>query len=59
MARTAKKTVINTPILSSTNKVSFADIQKKAYFIWKAEGSPSGKDKDIWFKAEKMLKSTR
>ena len=31
------------------------EIQKKAYYIWEAEGKPSGKDWDIWLKAEKEV----
>lgn len=34
------------------------EIQKKAYRIWEAEGKPSGKDWDIWLKAEKEVFST-
>jgi len=31
------------------------EIQKKAYYIWEAEGKPSGKDWDIWLRAEKEV----
>ncbi|MFH0732876.1 MAG: DUF2934 domain-containing protein [Candidatus Omnitrophota bacterium] len=31
------------------------EIQKKAYYIWEVEGKPSGKDWDIWLRAEKEV----
>lgn len=33
-----------------------ADIQKCAYFLWKEEGSPSGRDLDIWLRARELVR---
>jgi hypothetical protein len=33
-----------------------ADVQKCAYFLWKEEGSPSGRDLDIWLRARELLR---
>ena len=33
-----------------------ADIRKCAYFLWKEEGSPAGRDLDIWLKARELVR---
>ncbi len=33
-----------------------ADIRKCAYSLWKEEGSPSGRDLDIWLKARELVR---
>jgi hypothetical protein len=33
-----------------------ADIQKCAYFLWKEEGSPAGRDLDIWLRARELVR---
>ena len=35
---------------------SEAEIQKCAYFLWKEEGSPSGRDLDIWLRARELVR---
>lgn len=35
---------------------SESDIQKCAYFLWKEEGSPSGRDLDIWLRARELVR---
>lgn len=32
-----------------------ADIQKCAYYLWKEEGSPAGRDLDFWLAARERL----
>lgn len=32
------------------------DIQKRAYFLWKEEGSPAGRDLDFWLKAKELVR---
>jgi len=32
------------------------EIQKCAYFLWKEEGSPAGRDLDIWLKAKELIR---
>jgi hypothetical protein len=32
------------------------EIQKCAYFLWKEEGSPVGRDLDIWLKARELVR---
>ncbi|HEX7630968.1 MAG TPA: DUF2934 domain-containing protein [Lacunisphaera sp.] len=33
-----------------------ADVQKCAYFLWKEEGSPAGRDLDIWLRARELVR---
>ena len=33
-----------------------ADIRECAYFLWKEEGSPLGRDLDIWLKARELIR---
>ncbi len=33
-----------------------ADIRKCAYFLWKEEGSPAGRDLDIWLRARELVR---
>ena len=33
-----------------------ADIQRCAYFLWKEEGSPTGRDLDLWLAAKEFLR---
>lgn len=35
---------------------SEADIRKCAYFLWKEEGSPAGRDLDIWLRARELVR---
>jgi len=32
------------------------DIQKCAYFLWREEGCPSGRDLDLWLAAKELLR---
>jgi hypothetical protein len=32
------------------------DIQKCAYFLWKEEGSPIGRDLELWLAAKELLR---
>ncbi len=32
------------------------DIQKCAYFLWKEEGCPAGRDLDLWLAAKELLR---
>lgn len=31
-------------------------IQHRAYLLWKEEGSPSGRDLDIWLRAKELVR---
>lgn len=33
-----------------------ADIQHRAYLLWREEGCPSGRDLEIWLTAKEMLR---
>lgn len=33
-----------------------ADIQRCAYFLWREEGCPAGRDLDIWLTAKELLR---
>jgi hypothetical protein len=34
-------------------------IRKEAYRLWEGEGRPTGRDKDHWFRAEKLVEAER
>jgi hypothetical protein len=33
-----------------------ADIQQRAYFLWREAGCPAGRDLDLWLTAKEMLR---
>jgi len=44
---------------TSTASCSDAEaIRKKAYELWEREGKKCGRDKEYWFKAEKIVKGS-
>jgi hypothetical protein len=32
------------------------EIRKHAYFLWKEEGSPAGRDLDLWLRAKELVR---
>ena len=55
MARTTNKDSSKQTGSTCTSRALCEEIQKKAYYIWEAEGKPSDKDWDIWLRAEKEV----
>jgi hypothetical protein len=55
MAKNANRVSAKEQKPTCTSGASHEEIQKKAYHIWEAEGKPSGKDWDMWLKAEKEV----
>lgn len=51
----ARKAKVLSKQQDSSSVLSREEIQKKAYHIWEAEGKPSGKDWDIWLRAEQEV----
>ncbi len=58
MARNTNKVSSKQAESTCTTGALCEKIQKKAYRIWEAEGKPSGKDWDIWLRAEKEVRIT-
>ena len=55
MARKTNKVSSKQTESTRTSRALCEEIQKKAYYIWEAEGKPCAKDWDIWLKAEKEV----
>ena len=55
MARKTNKVSSKQTESTRTSRALCEEIQKKAYYIWEAEGKPSGKDWDIWLRVEKEV----
>ena len=55
MARNTNKVSSKEKVATCASGALREEIQKKAYHIWEAEGKPSGKDWDIWLRAEKEV----
>jgi len=55
MARNTNKVSLKQTESTCASGALREEIQKKAYHIWEAEGKPSGKDWDIWLRAEKEV----
>ncbi len=41
---------------SAPPEPSEEEIQRCAYFLWKEEGSPVGRDLDIWLRAKELVR---
>jgi len=55
MAAKIKKITSDKKETPARSERLFVEVQKKAYYLWEKEGSPQGKDWDIWLKAEKEV----
>ena len=55
MTRKTKNVSLKQKESACASGVLREEVEKKAYHIWEAEGKPSGKDWDIWLRAEKEV----